>query len=172
MNNSLEEDRRSLMSQVSMLLQQYHDLLTQTLDDKEAFHEEEKVRANALRLLDLFVHWQAYTDRMNHLHRQKEKLEEKIMEQYKKMENSTPKKCVLYFESSSLSNYPASLRIGFGGQLKKFYKASTATLLPSSGRGRSQSRGRENGQQQQHKDDNSSSGDAASVGSGEEKKTA
>jgi hypothetical protein len=58
------------------LLTQYHDLLTQTLDDKEHFHTEEKV----------------YTDKMNNLHRQKEKLEEKIMEQYRKMENSPQKK--------------------------------------------------------------------------------
>ena len=76
MNNSLEDDRRGLMSQVSTLLTQYHDLLTQTLDDKEHFHEEEKV----------------YTDKMNNLHRQKEKLEEKIFEQYKRMENTPPKK--------------------------------------------------------------------------------
>lgn len=64
------------ISQVSLLLSQYHELLTQTLDDKEHFHEEEKV----------------YTDKMNNLYRQKEKLEEKIMEQYKKMENTPPKK--------------------------------------------------------------------------------
>jgi len=76
LNLSLEEDRKSLMSQVSLLLSQYHDLLTQTLDDKEHFHEEER----------------EYSDKMNNLRRQKEKLEEKIMEQYKKMENSTPKK--------------------------------------------------------------------------------
>ena len=61
-----------------MLLSQYHELLTQTMDDKEHFHEEEKY----------------FTDRMNNLSRQKEKLEEKIMEQYKKMDNSTPKKYV------------------------------------------------------------------------------
>ena len=48
------------------------------MDDKEHFHEEEKY----------------FTDRMNNLSRQKEKLEEKIMEQYKKMDNSTPKKYV------------------------------------------------------------------------------
>jgi hypothetical protein len=65
-----------IVSQVSLLLGQYHDLLTQTLDDKEHFHEEEK----------------NYTDKVNHLYRQKEKLEEKIIEQYKRMENSPPKK--------------------------------------------------------------------------------
>ena len=59
-----------------MLLSQYHELLTQTMEDKEHFHEEEKY----------------YSDRMNNLSRQKEKLEEKIMEQYKRMENTTPKK--------------------------------------------------------------------------------
>lgn len=41
-NQNLEEDRRSLMSQVSLLLTQYHDLLTQTLEDKQHFHQEEK----------------------------------------------------------------------------------------------------------------------------------
>jgi hypothetical protein len=46
------------------------------MEDKEHFHEEEKY----------------YSDRMNNLSRQKEKLEEKIMEQYKRMDNSTPKK--------------------------------------------------------------------------------
>merc|ERR1711874_88491 len=76
LNLSLEEDRKSLMSQVSLLLSQYHDLLTQTLDDKEHYHEEER----------------EYSDKVHNLRRQKEKLEEKIMEQYKKMENSTPKK--------------------------------------------------------------------------------
>jgi len=76
LNLSLEEDRKSLMSQVSLLLSQYHDLLTQTLDDKEHYHVEER----------------EYSDKMNNLRRQKEKLEEKIMEQYKKMENTTPKK--------------------------------------------------------------------------------
>ena len=30
------------MVQVSLLLYQYHDLLTQTLDDKEHYHEEER----------------------------------------------------------------------------------------------------------------------------------
>ena len=51
LNLSLEEDRKSLMSQVSLLLSQYHDLLTQTLDDKEHYHEEER----------------EYSDKMNNL---------------------------------------------------------------------------------------------------------
>ena len=80
LNLSLEEDRKSLMSQVSLLLSQYHDLLTQTLDDKDHYHEEER----------------EYSDKVHNLRRQKEKLEEKIMEQYKWMENSsTPKKKIL-----------------------------------------------------------------------------
>lgn len=42
-NNILEEDRRSLMDQVSLLLSQYHELLTHALEDKEYYHSEEKV---------------------------------------------------------------------------------------------------------------------------------
>ena len=49
-------------------MSQYHDLLTQTLDDKDQ-----------------------YSDKMNNLRRQEGKLEEKIMEQRQKMENSTYK---------------------------------------------------------------------------------
>merc|ERR1719225_848095 len=110
LNLSLEEDRKSLMSQVSLLLSQYHDLLTQTLDDKEHFHEEER----------------EYSDKMNNLRRQKEKLEEKIMEQYKRMENSaTPKKK------------------GLGSTLvRKMRKAGSNMFLASpSGRGRSRQQG-------------------------------
>ena len=106
LNLSLEEDRKSLMSQVSLLLSQYHDLLTQTLDDKEHYHEEER----------------EYSDKVHNLRRQKEKLEEKIMEQYKRMENSaTPKKK------------------GIGSTLvRKMRKAGSNMFLASpSGRGRS-----------------------------------
>jgi len=61
------------MSHVTVLLSQYHELLTQTIDDKEHFHEEEK----------------NFYEKMNNLSRQKEKLEEKIMDTYKNM--NTPK---------------------------------------------------------------------------------
>lgn len=41
-NSGLEDDRRSLMEHVSMLLTQYHELLTHALEDKEYYHNEEK----------------------------------------------------------------------------------------------------------------------------------
>ncbi|XP_043261391.1 girdin isoform X1 [Colletes gigas] len=75
-NSGLDNDRRSLMDHISLLFTQYHELLTRSLEDKEQYHMEEKM----------------YTDRMNHLCRQKEKLEDKIMEHYRKLESCTPKK--------------------------------------------------------------------------------
>ncbi|XP_017786289.1 PREDICTED: protein Daple [Nicrophorus vespilloides] len=76
MNTSLDGDRRALMDQVTKLLAQYHSLLLHSLEDKEHFHLEEKM----------------FTDRLNNLCRQKEKLEEKIMEHYRKMDNASVKK--------------------------------------------------------------------------------
>ncbi|VVC28168.1 Hypothetical protein CINCED_3A000638 [Cinara cedri] len=69
MTSTFVEDRRSLMEHVTMLITQYHELLTQSLEDKEQYHLEEKNNA----------------DKLNHLSRQKEKLEEKIMDHYKKL---------------------------------------------------------------------------------------
>lgn len=42
-NTCLEDDRKSLMDQVSLLFAQYHELLTHALEDKEYYHSEEKV---------------------------------------------------------------------------------------------------------------------------------
>ncbi|KAK7580440.1 hypothetical protein V9T40_001069 [Parthenolecanium corni] len=75
-NTCLEDDRKSLMDQVSLLFSQYHELLTHALEDKEYYHSEEKV----------------YVDKLNDIRRQKEKLEEKIMESYKKSESCSSKK--------------------------------------------------------------------------------
>ena len=72
-NTTLEEDKRNLVNQVSVLLTQYHELLSQTLEEKDHFHEETK----------------NFSDKLNHLKRQKEILEDKIMEQYRRMENCT-----------------------------------------------------------------------------------
>lgn len=75
MNSSLDNDRRALMDHVSLLLKQYHELLTHSLEDKEHHHMEEKT----------------YTEKVNNLCRQKEKLEEKIMEHYKKLDSCSNK---------------------------------------------------------------------------------
>lgn len=71
MNSNLDIDRKALMEHVSQLLSQYHELLSHSLDDKQHYHDEEKI----------------FTDKVNNLYRQKEKLEEKIMEFYRKSES-------------------------------------------------------------------------------------
>lgn len=42
-NSTLEEDRKSSMKHISMLFSQYHELLTHALEDKEYYHNEEKI---------------------------------------------------------------------------------------------------------------------------------
>jgi hypothetical protein len=76
MNVTLDADRRSLMDHVTCLLAQYHELLAHSMEDKQHYHQEEKM----------------LTDKLNNLCRQKEKLEEKIMEHYRKLDNCTSKK--------------------------------------------------------------------------------
>lgn len=78
-NADLDSERKALMDNVSQLLSQYQELLAISLEDKKHFHEEEK----------------NYTERVHSLKRQKEKLEEKIMEHYKKSETTVQKKYVL-----------------------------------------------------------------------------
>ncbi|XP_076028597.1 protein girdin isoform X5 [Oratosquilla oratoria] len=122
-NSSLEDDRRNLMSQVSLLLTQYHDLLTQTLEDKQHFHEEEKSFTPLLGEEEKKI-----TDKLNNLRRQKEKLEEKIMEQYRRMDNSPNKKK------------------GFGANfVRRVRKAGSELISKVPRNGRSRSRGREEG---------------------------
>lgn len=59
-NTCLEDDRKSLMDQVSLLFSQYHELLTHALEDKEYYHSEEKVyvyvsiHQNGLKRTDVF----------------------------------------------------------------------------------------------------------------------
>ncbi|KFB42814.1 AGAP002527-PA-like protein [Anopheles sinensis] len=76
MNASLDIDRRTLMDHVSQILAQYQELLAHSLEDKQHYHDEEK----------------SFTDKLNNLNRQKEKLEEKIMEHYRKLDSCSPKK--------------------------------------------------------------------------------
>ncbi|KAK7506972.1 hypothetical protein BaRGS_00001823 [Batillaria attramentaria] len=74
-NERLENENQTLLLQIQQLLNQNHDLLTQALNSKDHFAEEEK----------------AYLEKLSELRRQKERLEEKIMEHYKNRLNS-PKK--------------------------------------------------------------------------------
>ncbi|XP_029453658.1 protein Daple isoform X2 [Rhinatrema bivittatum] len=67
LKGNLEEENHHLLSQIQMLSQQNQILLEQNMESKEHYHEEQK----------------QYIDKLNALRRQKEKLEEKIMDQYK-----------------------------------------------------------------------------------------
>jgi len=67
LNEKLEDERSQLFEQLHLLLQQNQEMLTQSLQNKDVYHEETK----------------AYIQQLNSLKRQKEILEQKIMEQYK-----------------------------------------------------------------------------------------
>ncbi|XP_034015965.1 protein Daple isoform X2 [Thalassophryne amazonica] len=75
LKGNLEEENHHLLSQINLLSQQNHTLLERSMESKEMYHQEQKV----------------YIDKLNALRRQKEKLEEKIMDQYK-FYDPTPKK--------------------------------------------------------------------------------
>ncbi|KAM9355398.1 protein Daple [Pholidichthys leucotaenia] len=67
LKGNLEEENHHLLSQINLLSQQNHALLERSMESKELYHQEQKL----------------YIDKLNALRRQKEKLEEKIMDQYK-----------------------------------------------------------------------------------------
>lgn len=75
LNEKLEDEKAQLFEQLHILLQQNQEILTQTLTDKDLYHEETK----------------AYMQQLNNLKRQKEILEQKIMEQYKNCPSLTQK---------------------------------------------------------------------------------
>ncbi|XP_041353536.1 girdin-like isoform X2 [Gigantopelta aegis] len=74
-NQRLDEENRALLMQVQQLLNQNQDLLMQALENKDQYVEEQK----------------SYIERLADLKRQKERLEEKIMDHYKNRWES-PKK--------------------------------------------------------------------------------
>ncbi|KAJ3613728.1 hypothetical protein NHX12_019974, partial [Muraenolepis orangiensis] len=74
LKGNLEEENHHLLSQINLLSQQNHTLLERSMESKELYHQEQKL----------------YIDKLNGLRRQKEKLEEKIMDQYK-FYDPTPK---------------------------------------------------------------------------------
>ncbi|KAK2825865.1 hypothetical protein Q5P01_020079 [Channa striata] len=75
LKGNLEEENHHLLSQINLLSQQNHSLLERSMESKDQYHQEQKL----------------YIDKLNALRRQKEKLEEKIMDQYK-FYDPTPKK--------------------------------------------------------------------------------
>ncbi|XP_076815424.1 girdin-like isoform X2 [Clavelina lepadiformis] len=85
---NLEEENKHLLEQISRLMSQNEELLSQTLESKDQIYSEQK----------------QYTERMQEIRRQKEKLEEKIMDIYR-----TP-------------GPSPSKRKGFGATIKKTFQ--------------------------------------------------
>uniref|UniRef100_A0A6Q2Y1J9 Calponin-homology (CH) domain-containing protein n=1 Tax=Esox lucius TaxID=8010 RepID=A0A6Q2Y1J9_ESOLU len=75
LKGNLEEENRHLLDQIQTLMLQNRTLLEQTMESKDLFHVEQR----------------QYIDKLNELRRQKEKLEEKIMDQYKFYDPSPPR---------------------------------------------------------------------------------
>uniref|UniRef100_A0A673K5A8 Coiled-coil domain containing 88Aa n=1 Tax=Sinocyclocheilus rhinocerous TaxID=307959 RepID=A0A673K5A8_9TELE len=78
LKGNLEEENRHLLDQIQSLMLQNRTLLDQTMESKDLFHVEQR----------------QYIDKLNELRRQKEKLEEKIMDQYKFYDPSPPRRRV------------------------------------------------------------------------------
>uniref|UniRef100_A0A5F8G7C4 Coiled-coil domain containing 88A n=1 Tax=Monodelphis domestica TaxID=13616 RepID=A0A5F8G7C4_MONDO len=76
LKGNLEEENRHLLDQIQTLMLQNKTLLEQNMESKDLFHVEQR----------------QYIDKLNELRRQKEKLEEKIMDQYKFYDPSPPRR--------------------------------------------------------------------------------
>lgn len=89
-NEKLQDEKSQLYEQIRMLLQQNQDLLTQLMANKDMHNEETK----------------SYLNQVNNLKRQKEILEQKVMEHYKNSPSQTLKQKSKKSFNSIISNSP------------------------------------------------------------------
>nr|XP_033813049.1 coiled-coil domain-containing protein 88B isoform X2 [Geotrypetes seraphini] len=75
LKGNLEEENRHLLHQIQTLTQENRALMEKTMESKDQFHEEQI----------------QYMDKLNELRREKQKLVEKIMDQYRVLEPTIPK---------------------------------------------------------------------------------
>ena len=88
LNRTHDEENKNLSRQIEMLMSQNKELWSRALTDKDQHLQEQKDFQVAFRENFQGIGFQ---ERLSALRRHKEKLEEKIMEQYRSMEN---KRCV------------------------------------------------------------------------------
>uniref|UniRef100_A0A8C3GBV7 Coiled-coil domain containing 88A n=1 Tax=Cyclopterus lumpus TaxID=8103 RepID=A0A8C3GBV7_CYCLU len=81
LKGNLEEENRHLLDQIQTLMLQNRTLLEQTMESKDLYHRTAIVSPG-----------RNYLYKLNELRRQKEKLEEKIMDQYKFYDPSPPRR--------------------------------------------------------------------------------
>ncbi|XP_069501251.1 coiled-coil domain-containing protein 88B isoform X2 [Ambystoma mexicanum] len=75
LKGNLEEENRHLLQQIQAVTQENRTLMERTMESKDLFHEEQRL----------------YQDKLNELRREKQKLVEKIMDQYRVLEPTLPK---------------------------------------------------------------------------------
>ncbi|XP_078516630.1 protein Daple-like [Lissotriton helveticus] len=75
LKGNLEEENRHLLQQIQAVTQENRTLMERTMESKDLFHEEQR----------------QYQDKLNELRREKQKLVEKIMDQYRVLEPTLPK---------------------------------------------------------------------------------
>lgn len=111
LNEKLEDERTQLFEQLHLLLQQNQEMLTQSLQNKDVYHEETK----------------AYMQQLNSLKRQKEILEQKIMEQYKNCPSMSQKQKGKKSLNCSGSN--SSNSCNHNGNLIDMFSKTTRSLV-------------------------------------------
>uniref|UniRef100_UPI00398F700F girdin-like n=1 Tax=Pristiophorus japonicus TaxID=55135 RepID=UPI00398F700F len=76
LKGNLEEENRHLLHQIQTVTEDNRALLERTVESKDQFHEEQR----------------QYTDKLNELRREKQKLVDKIMDQYRVIDPTMPRR--------------------------------------------------------------------------------